>query len=126
MGFVTAGGAVSDFNTAPINSIVSIQPFPEPMVPLNRLSNPDTLPGVWPGLNPSPANPAPVQANGGPAQVPVIVTPTSGPIPSPATVAAAAAAPVSWLDQQMISGIPNSYLLLGAIGALFLFGDKKK
>jgi len=132
MGFITAQGDTGDFNTA-MGPAIMPQPFP---------GNPDTMPGAWPGLNPalnpsmSPANPAPgvilnppitspMQANGGPAQVPVIVTPTSGPIPSPATVAAAAAAHVSWLEQSMIGGIANKWLLLGGIAALFVFGGKK-
>jgi len=127
LGFVTAAGATADFNTAQINTggsgSVSIQPFP----------NPDTLPGAWPGLTLGPISQEPpppifnttIQANGLPGQVPVVVTPTSGPIPAPGTVAAATAAPASWFDQSLIAGIANKWLLLGGIGALFLFGGKK-
>jgi hypothetical protein len=82
--------------------LVSPMPFP---------GNPDTRPGAWPGLV---APGGVIQANGGPAQVPiqnppaVVVTPTSGPIPPPQVLAAAAApAPASWMDQTMISGVPN-------------------
>lgn len=111
----------------------NISPFavaPEPMIQPSPgvvafLQNPDTRPGSWPGLNPAPA----VVASGLPAQVPVqtpavVVTPTSGAIPPPQAVAAAAAAPVSWLEQSLIGGIPNKYLLLGGIAGLFLFGGK--
>jgi hypothetical protein len=92
-------------------------------VPL--LPNPDTQPGAWPGLNPGTitATTLPAQV---PVQQPVIVTPTSGPIPSPQTVAAATATPTSWLDQQMIPGINNSFLLLGGIAAFVFLGGKKK
>jgi hypothetical protein len=153
LGLVTSDGTITDRNTVmplplvdgplPIpglNPGVVVAPFP---------GNPDTQPGAWPGLNPSPAKftpgwvsggcimgangqnicspiTAPVQASGGPAQVPVVVTPTSGAIPSPQTVAAATAAPVSWLEQELIPGFANKWLLLGGIGALFLFGGKKK
>jgi hypothetical protein len=58
------------------------------------------------------------------AQLPVVVSPTSGAIPPPQTVAAATQ-PVSWLDRQLISGVPNKYLLLGGLGAALFFGGKK-
>lgn len=127
-----------------------------PRVRLGLLPNPDTLPGAWPGLlndtgggqlfaMPLPGvlpngvlplptvNTPPVQTL--PAVVPVqtpaqpgavVVTPTSGAIPAPATVATATPASTSWLDQSMIAGIPNKFLILGGLGALFLFGGHKK
>lgn len=60
-----------------------------------------------------------------PAQVPIVTTPASGPIPSPGTVAAGTMTATSWLDQQMITGIPNSWLLLGGAAAFLLMGGKK-
>jgi hypothetical protein len=83
------------------------------------LQNPDVKPGTWPGLMP------PISVTTLPLQVPIVVTPTSGPIPSPATVQAATAAPASWFDQSLIAGISNKYLLLGGVLAMFLFGSKK-
>jgi hypothetical protein len=48
------------------------------------------------------------------------VFPSSGPVPPPGYTAAAAPG-TSWFDQQMISGLPNSYLALGTVGlVLFL------
>jgi len=109
---------------------ISQEPSPAP-VPFP--GNPDTQPGAWPGLtitNVGPISqeppPQPQVFNGSPGQVPVVVTPTSGPIPSPGTVAAGTTAPASWLDQSLIGGIPNKYLLLGGIGAYLFFGGKHK
>lgn len=57
----------------------------------------------------------------------VVVTPTSGPIPSPAALAAATAGPApSWFDQSMIDGVPNKYLVLGGVGLWVLFAGGKK
>ena len=102
--------------------MITAQPFP---------GNPDTLPGAWPGLNPQPPAitattlPAQIpQVNNPSASNPVVVTPTSGTIPPPAAVAAGTA-PVPWLEQSLIGGIANKWLLLGGVGALFLFGGKK-
>jgi hypothetical protein len=130
LGVTLPDGTTTDRNTP--------APFP---------GNPDTQPGAWPGLTftPSPwisggcifdtttgksvctqLAPLPNPASGSPGTVPVVVTPTSGPIPSPGTVAAGTTPPTAWLEQQMITGIPNSYLLLGALGAFFFFGGKRK
>lgn len=88
---------------------------------------------VGPVMQLPPASPAP--PSGGvtattqttlPAQVPIVTTPASGPIPSPGTVAAGTTTATSWLDQQMITGIPNSWLLLGGAAAFLLFGGHKK
>ncbi|MBZ5532615.1 MAG: hypothetical protein LAO20_14375 [Acidobacteriia bacterium] len=141
LGFVVAGSAGSDFSTQPFGPP---QPISDgsPMTPAFQggpvlvaaptpFQNPDTLPGAWPGLNPAtqpgvfttlPAQVPSTQAS----TKPLVVTPTSGTIPSPATVAAAAAPASSWFDQQMIPGVKNSYLVLGGIAALLLFGGKKK
>jgi len=123
---------------SPLNSATEIVgPFPiptnepPPIVPFP--GNPDTRPGAWPGLtftNPLvyPGNEPPpivVPASGAPGQVPVVTTPTSGPIPPPATVAAGTAA-TSWLDQSLIGGIANKWLLLGGIGAFVFLGGKRK
>jgi hypothetical protein len=100
----------------------SVTPVPFP-------GNPDTLPGAWPGLN---TQPPAITATTLPAQVPqtnpsagnpVVVTPTSGTIPPPATVAAGTA-PVPWLEQSLIGGIQNKWLLLGGLGAFLAFGGK--
>lgn len=115
--------------------VVSMGPIPQEPRPIIAPfpGNPDTQPGAWPGLITSPGpitypgnEPPPIVASGAPGQVPVVVTPTSGPIPSPGTVAAGTSAPPSWLDQSLIGGIPNKFLLLGGIGAFLLFGGKRK
>jgi hypothetical protein len=127
LGFVTAAPDVLP------PTPVTIQPFPSTVMPgqvspglqVPLLPNPDTQPGAWPGLNPGgtvTATTLPAQV---PVQQPVVVTPTSGPIPSPQTVAAATAPATSWLDEQLIPGINNSYLLLGGIAAFLFFGGKK-
>lgn len=119
----------------PMDSIsIVMGPIPqEPPPPIPFRGNPDTQPGAWPGLtftNPTittPTNePPPIVVSGSPGQVPVVVTPTSGPIPSPGTVAAGTTPPTSWLDQSLFAGIPNKYLLLGGVGAFIFFGGKKK
>jgi hypothetical protein len=137
-------GSVLDMRTPIVSPMLSPDTFinmgpipqePPPIIPFP--GNPDTRPGAWPGLtfvpgtnNLGPGNepPPPVIAattnQGGTGTV--VVTPTSGPIPSPGTVAAGTAAPASWLDQSLIGGIPNKFLLLGGIGAFFLFGGKRK
>lgn len=49
-----------------------------------------------------------------------VVFPSQGTLPTPAKFAAPAAT-ASWFDQQMIAGVPNSYLALGTVGlVLFL------
>lgn len=110
----------------PISQEPRPQPSPFP-------GNPDTQPGAWPGLTLGPITypgneppPQPTVFTGTPGQVPVVVTPTSGPIPSPGTVAAGTTAPASWLDQSLIGGIPNKFLLLGGLGAFLFFGGKHK
>lgn len=119
---------VSPMNTPASLVMGTISQEPSPQI--TPFVNPDTRPGAWPGLtlNPPAPEPAPQPQvfTGTPGQVPVVVTPTSGPIPSPGTVAAATSAPASWLDQSLIAGIPNKFLLLGGLGAFLLFGGKKK
>ena len=120
--------------------VVSMGPIPQEPAPIPAPfpGNPDTQPGAWPGLITSPG-PITYPGNEPPPIVPpfpattnqggtgtVVVTPTSGPIPSPGTVAAGTAAPASWLDQSLIGGIPNKFLLLGGLGAFLLFGGKRK
>lgn len=100
--------------------------------PLFALPRPGLLPGQLPnGVVPTP----PVQTLPAivPEQLPatsqpgaVVVTPTSGAIPSPATVATATPVSTSWLDQQMIAGIPNKFLILGSVAGLLLFGGHSK
>lgn len=68
--------------------------------PPRQVITPVTAPNIGPG-------PSPVQ----------IVFPSAGAVSPPAKYAAPA---VSWLDQQMISGVPNSYLALATAG-LVLF-----
>jgi hypothetical protein len=145
LGLVTPDGTITDRNTVmPLPLVDGPLPIPgfQPGVVVAPFpGNPDTRPGAWPGLNQNliPVDPGyvpgfvlpnqttPLVANGGPAQVPkVVVTPTSGTIPSPADVAAASAAPASWLEQSLIGGIANKWLLLGGLGAFLFFGGKKK
>ena len=121
LGFVTAAGEVNDFNSAPMVALEV--PGVSPGTVVQPLPNPDTRPGAWPGLAPGGAGT--IQVSTLPAQVPVVVTPTSGTIPPPATVAAATA-PVSWLEQSLIPGIANKWLLLGGVAAaLFLRREKR-
>jgi hypothetical protein len=116
----TLPGAWPGLNPAPAPTQVNILPVTVPTPqPVTFLGPPAQAPATQP-----------TTANTLPAQVPVgqptvIVTPTSGPIPSPQSVAAAAA-PASWFDQQMIPGVKNSYLVLGGLGLLVLFGGRKK
>jgi len=134
-------GSVFDMRTPIVSPMfnpttITMGPIPqEPMPqPVPFPGNPDTQPGAWPGLTWTtsgpliyPGNePPPPVFTGTPGQVPVVTTPTSGPIPSPGTVAAGTTAPASWLDQSLIGGIPNKYLLLGGIGAFLVFGGKHK
>jgi hypothetical protein len=110
-------------------TITNMGPIPQEPPPPVFPGNPDTRPGAWVGLGPLtyPGNepPPPVfPANGSPGTV--VVTPTSGPIPPPGTVAAGTTAPASWLDGSMIAGIPNKFLLLGGLGAFLFFGGKHK
>ena len=123
LGLITRDGIVTDFNNVSVSPM--IDGSDAPFVPLPFPGNPDTRPGAWPGLVPQNTG-GTVTANTLPAQVPVVVTPTSGPIPAPGTVAAGTAAPASWLEQSLIGGIANKWLLVGGIGAFLFFGGKKK
>lgn len=57
-----------------------------------------------------------------------VVFPSQGTVPPPPRYAAAAPPGGSWLDQQMIAGIPNSYLALGIGGLVLLvsIGGKRR
>jgi len=59
--------------------------------------------------------------NLGPSPIPGVkfVFPAGGPVPPPPQYAAAAPS-AGWLSQQMIAGVPNSYLALATVG-LVLF-----
>lgn len=87
---------------------------------LSPLPTLPTPPGFF--TNPRPIIPpkviTPVTAPdiGGPTFVPQIVFPSSGTVAPRVTAPPAA----SWFDQQMIAGVPNSYLALGTVG-LVLF-----
>jgi len=70
-----------------------------PIIP-PKVITPVTPPDIGPG-------PRPIQ----------IVFPSAGTVAPPAKYAAA---PAGWLDQQMIAGVPNSYLALATAG-LVLF-----
>jgi hypothetical protein len=62
---------------------------------------------VGPGPNLTVATPGGVQ----------IVFPSQSTVPPPPKFAPAAPS-TSWFDQQLISGVPNSYLALGTVGAV--------
>lgn len=121
-GFITAAGAPAQ------TPVVSTPIFSTPPIVIGP-----TLP--FP-TSPTSTAPGTVTANGLPGQVPVtsggagtvVVSPSSGVIPDPSTVAAGTTAATSWFEQQMIAGIPNWWLLAGA-GVLFLMhnsGGKKR
>ncbi len=66
--------------------------------------------GLWnPGPTAAPPNPTP------PVQ---IVLPSSAVVPPPPKYAPVAA--TSWFDQQMIAGLPNSYLALATAGLVLM------
>jgi len=73
------------------------------------------------------AQPAPVAPNLSPTFAPIpgvqIVFPSQGSIATTRPVASS-----SWLDQQMIAGVPNSYLAVGAaaIATFAMLGSKKR
>jgi hypothetical protein len=126
-------GSVLDLQPAIVSPMfkpltITMGPIPQEPPPPVFPGNPDTQPGVWTGLGPitfpGEVPPPVLPANGSPGTVPVVTTPTSGPIPAPGTVAAGTTAPASWLDQSLIGGIPNKYLLLGGLGAFLFFGGK--
>jgi hypothetical protein len=76
--------------------------FPSPIIPPSK---------------PVPLPPAPVIT---PSFAPTIVFPSGGTV-APTTMPAA-----SWLDQQMITGVPNKYLAIGTIAAVVLLGMGKR
>jgi hypothetical protein len=83
-------------------------------------------PGTAPVTTPTSATP--IEASGLPAIVPVLVNPSSGTIPDPSTVAAGTTDTTSWFEQQMITGIPNWWLVAGA-GLLYFMhnsGGKRR
>lgn len=69
-----------------------------PIIPRPRVLPPVTAPDLGPGVRP-------VQ----------VVFPSSATVPPPPGYAAAASSG-SWLDQQLIAGVKNSYLALGTVG----------
>jgi hypothetical protein len=99
-----------------------------PTLPISPTPTPASgAPGTAPVGTPTSAAPGTFTTL--PAQVPVVVTPSAGTIPDPATVAAATTTDTtSWFEQQMISGIPNWWLVAGAAGLYLLTrnGGKKR
>ncbi len=136
LGYTAPDGTVTDFNT--------INPFPPGcgvILPGGAVTNVMCRPPL-PGIidfnpqaptveaNPLPAQitvPAPPPVPGPGANPTVVVTPTSGTIPSPAQVAAATtpAGFMAWLQQSMFLGIPNWILLAGGAALLFSEGGHK-
>lgn len=101
--------SVSPIDTTMIDAGDTLQtPFDftpsRPIIPSQKIT-PVTAPDISAGVP------------GGPLQLPKIVFPSGGTV----RPAVAPQPSVSWLDQQTISGIPNSYLALGAVGAVILF-----
>lgn len=74
---------------------------------------------VIPAPRPITVGPAPTIAPPTPAGV-QIVFPSQSTVPAPPKFAPAPLPAVSWFDQQMVAGVPNSYLALVTIG-LVLF-----
>jgi hypothetical protein len=99
-----------------------------PSPPIFSDAQPAPPPFVY--TNPSPVIPAPVITAVAPPNIVgtipgsgvKFVFPAGGPVPPPGYAIAAAPGPgSSWLSQQMINGVPNSYLALGTVGlVLFL------
>lgn len=101
--------SVSPIDTTMIEDTSGLVPPPSffapsrPIIPAQNIT-PVTAPDISAGIP------------GGGLQLPKIVFPSGGTV-RPATTPPS----VSWLDQQMIAGIPNSYLALGTVGAVLLF-----
>lgn len=119
------------------NTVTPIVTGPFPIATGPVLSRPPIVVGGTFPIPTSPVIPLPVPQGTtdtglpgtAPITQPVVVTPSSGTIPDPATVAAATTTDTtSWFEQQMITGIPNWMLVAGA-GVLFMMhnsGGKKR
>jgi len=105
---------------------------PAPTTPIDTtmIPAPTTLNVPPPSFftSPKPIIPAPVVTQvQAPTFTPSIVPPSIV-FPSGGTTRPLVTAPpsASWLDQEMIGGVPNKYLALGTVGAILLFGMSAK
>lgn len=120
--FVPRRSGMGDDLTPP--DILGTGPGGPPPIDWGPGPEPPPLPPGW-FTNPKPILPKPkilpvTPPDIGPGPRPQIVFPSSSSVPPPPKFAAAPAPTAGWLDQQMIAGIPNSYLAIATAG-LVLF-----